>query len=146
MPYLATGAGDAYDPAAGATFRGPYGDSSGARSCRCRRGRAVAELREEAIAALCLPDLEVVKEWDGYPIGSGAFAIDAAFERYARADEKGNVSASAELLTMCNYSICPEKARPVRIATADWSSARMWSIPPRGVAGAKPASSLVYRC
>jgi serine/threonine protein kinase/WD40 repeat protein/Tfp pilus assembly protein PilF len=55
-------------------------------------GHSRAELRNEAIAALCLPDLEVAKEWDGYPVGSSAFAIDAAFERYARAGKKGNVS------------------------------------------------------
>jgi eukaryotic-like serine/threonine-protein kinase len=51
-----------------------------------------AELRDEAIAALCLPDIVVAKEWDGYPTGSSAFAIDTPFERYARADSKGNVS------------------------------------------------------
>jgi serine/threonine protein kinase/WD40 repeat protein len=50
------------------------------------------ELRNEAIAALCLPDLEVAKEWDGYPKDSTGFAIDAAFERYAVADKDGNVS------------------------------------------------------
>jgi WD40 repeat protein/tRNA A-37 threonylcarbamoyl transferase component Bud32 len=55
-------------------------------------GRSRDELRTEAIAALCLPDLEVDKEWDGYPQGSSAFAIDANFERYARADKDGNVS------------------------------------------------------
>jgi serine/threonine protein kinase len=55
-------------------------------------GHSLLELRNEAIAALCLPDIEIDKEWDGYPIGSTSFAIDAAFERYARADSKGNVS------------------------------------------------------
>jgi serine/threonine protein kinase/WD40 repeat protein len=55
-------------------------------------GRSLDELRTEAIAALCLPDLEVVKEFDGWPLGSDGFAIDYAFERYARGDQDGNIS------------------------------------------------------
>src|SRR5262249_27361967 len=50
------------------------------------------DLRTEAIACLLLPDFEVAKEWDGWPVGSGGLAFDAAFERYARADKDGNVS------------------------------------------------------
>jgi WD40 repeat protein/Tfp pilus assembly protein PilF len=49
------------------------------------------EMRNEAIAALCLPDLEVAKEWDGSPKGWLAFCVDAAFERYARSDKDGNI-------------------------------------------------------
>jgi WD40 repeat protein len=41
---------------------------------------------------LLLPDLEVVKEWDGWPAGSRSFALDATFQRYARRDKDGNVS------------------------------------------------------
>jgi serine/threonine protein kinase/WD40 repeat protein len=68
-------------------------------------GRSRAELRTEAIAALCLSDLEVAKEWNGWPLGSSAFAIDPAFERYARGDKDGNVtirrlSDDAELLRL----------------------------------------------
>jgi serine/threonine protein kinase/WD40 repeat protein len=55
-------------------------------------GRSRDELRTEAIAALCLPDLEPAREWDGCPLGSAGFAIDAAFARYARGDKDGNVS------------------------------------------------------
>jgi len=54
--------------------------------------RSLDELRTEAIACLCLPDLEVAKEWDGCPAGTSAFAVDDAFERYARDDSQGNVS------------------------------------------------------
>jgi serine/threonine protein kinase/WD40 repeat protein len=54
--------------------------------------RSRDELRTEASAALCLPDLEPAKEWGGWPLGSEGFAMDAAFERYARGDEHGNVS------------------------------------------------------
>src|SRR5262249_55725741 len=50
------------------------------------------QLRNAAIAALALPDLEVVKEWYGSPPDNNGFAFDARFERYARADLKGNVS------------------------------------------------------
>jgi serine/threonine protein kinase/WD40 repeat protein len=55
-------------------------------------GRSLSELRTEAIAALLLPDLEVAREWDGWPTGSWCVAIDNAFERYARGDKDGNVS------------------------------------------------------
>jgi serine/threonine protein kinase/WD40 repeat protein/Tfp pilus assembly protein PilF len=55
-------------------------------------GRSVDELRTEAIAALCLPDLEVVREWDGAPVGTGALAFDADFKRYTRSDPDGNVT------------------------------------------------------
>jgi hypothetical protein len=51
-----------------------------------------ADLRNEAIACLLLPDFEVEKDWDGWPVGSGGLAFDAAFERYARSDKDGNVS------------------------------------------------------
>jgi serine/threonine protein kinase/WD40 repeat protein len=52
---------------------------------------AILEVRNEAIACLCLPDFEVVQEWDGWPTGSSGFAVDAAFRRYARGDTKGTV-------------------------------------------------------
>jgi eukaryotic-like serine/threonine-protein kinase len=56
-------------------------------------GRSVDELRTEAIAALLLPDLEIAKKWEGCPAGTNSIALDANFERYARADWlDGNVS------------------------------------------------------
>ena len=55
-------------------------------------GRSRDELRTEAIAALCIPDFEIAKEWDGVPEGNTTFAIDSAFERYALGDKDGNVS------------------------------------------------------
>ena len=55
-------------------------------------GHTLNELRTEAIAALCLPDFEVAKEWDGSPPGSSSFTIDTEFQRYARADKDGNVT------------------------------------------------------
>jgi serine/threonine protein kinase/WD40 repeat protein len=63
------------------------------------------ELRNEAIAALVLPDLEVVKEWDGLLPGSNNWTFDAGLQRYARAEKGGAVSIrrvedDAELLRL----------------------------------------------
>jgi serine/threonine protein kinase len=55
-------------------------------------GRSLDELRTEAIAALCLPDLEVEREWKLDVKGLTAFTIADTFERYAYADKDGNVS------------------------------------------------------
>jgi serine/threonine protein kinase/WD40 repeat protein len=55
-------------------------------------GRSLDELRTEAIAALCLPDLEVERKWTLDVKGLTAFTIAASFERYAYADKDGNVS------------------------------------------------------
>ncbi len=54
--------------------------------------RSLAELRTEAIAALCLPDLELASELPGAPVGCNAFALDPSFERFAWTDKHGNVS------------------------------------------------------
>ena len=55
-------------------------------------GRSTDELRTEAIAALCLPDVEVEKEWDGVPSGIDIVAFDPDFERYARVEKDDSVS------------------------------------------------------
>jgi serine/threonine protein kinase/WD40 repeat protein len=55
-------------------------------------GHSLDELRTEAIAALCLPDCEVVKEWNGWPDDTSVLTVDPAFRRYARADGHGNIS------------------------------------------------------
>jgi serine/threonine protein kinase/WD40 repeat protein len=59
-------------------------------------GHSRAELRTEAIAALCLPDLELAREVgsqtpDAGLRGGWGFAIDPAFQRYAWADNEGKV-------------------------------------------------------
>ncbi len=54
--------------------------------------RSRAELRTEAIACLLLPDIELAREWDGWPAGATGFAIDEAFARYARGNKDGSVS------------------------------------------------------
>ncbi len=50
------------------------------------------ELRTEAIAALCLPDVRIAQEWDGWPGGSAHLDFDGALERYVRTDHAGGVS------------------------------------------------------
>jgi serine/threonine protein kinase/WD40 repeat protein len=55
-------------------------------------GRSLDELRTEAIAALCLPDLEVEREWKLHVMGQSGLTIADTFERYAYADKDGNVS------------------------------------------------------
>ncbi|HEX7380147.1 MAG TPA: serine/threonine-protein kinase [Pirellulales bacterium] len=49
------------------------------------------ELRNEAIAALVLPDLKLDQEWPGYPDGSMFLDFDAELRRYARIDRQGLV-------------------------------------------------------
>jgi serine/threonine protein kinase/WD40 repeat protein len=55
-------------------------------------GHSRAELRTAAIAALALPDLELMREWEGYPAGSRDLAFDGNLERYARLSSSGFVS------------------------------------------------------
>jgi WD40 repeat protein len=55
-------------------------------------GHSLDELRTEAIAALALPDLEVLREWEGYPAGSVGLDFDGHLERYARLMKDGSVS------------------------------------------------------
>jgi hypothetical protein len=50
------------------------------------------ELRNLAIAALALPDIHTVKEWEGWPEGSYSAAFDDLLERYARSDQQGNIT------------------------------------------------------
>jgi WD40 repeat protein/tRNA A-37 threonylcarbamoyl transferase component Bud32 len=50
------------------------------------------EIRAEVIGCQALPDLRVVKEWDGWPAGSYTMHFDADLERYARADRQGQIS------------------------------------------------------
>jgi serine/threonine protein kinase/WD40 repeat protein len=50
-------------------------------------------LRNEAIACLALVDVKLVKEWPGFPPGTGeAISFDGDLARYARCDEQGNIS------------------------------------------------------
>jgi serine/threonine protein kinase/WD40 repeat protein len=46
------------------------------------------ELRNEAVAALVLPDLQVARGWEGLPVGTSGLILDPDFERYARGDNR----------------------------------------------------------
>jgi hypothetical protein len=50
------------------------------------------ELRDEAVAALALPDVEIADEWEGYAEDTLNLAHDANFERYARINKTGEVT------------------------------------------------------
>jgi serine/threonine protein kinase/WD40 repeat protein len=54
-------------------------------------GHSLDELRTEAIAALALPDVEVLQEW-GLPAGTAGLDFDGNLERYARLATDGTVS------------------------------------------------------
>jgi serine/threonine protein kinase/WD40 repeat protein len=54
--------------------------------------KVTPRLRDEAVAALVLPDVELEQEWEGYPSESQAFAYDATFDRYARINKQGQVT------------------------------------------------------
>ncbi len=88
------------EPAAPAGRQGG-GSTVGRRSTEAARlareleldGAFRMELRNEAIACLALADVQLVKEWEGWPSGSsGHPAFDADVEHYARSDSKGNIS------------------------------------------------------
>jgi serine/threonine protein kinase/WD40 repeat protein len=50
------------------------------------------ELRDEAVAALCRPDVEIVQEWEGVPEDTLDWNHDATFTRYARLSTKGELT------------------------------------------------------
>jgi serine/threonine protein kinase/WD40 repeat protein len=54
--------------------------------------RVTPELRTEAMAALVLPDAEVVHEWEAWPEDTIGMAFDAFFERYVRLDRRGGIT------------------------------------------------------
>jgi serine/threonine protein kinase/WD40 repeat protein len=58
---------------------------------RAAKMRVTPELSTEAIAALVLPDVEVVHEWVAWPEGSINLAFDAAYHRYVRMDRQGGM-------------------------------------------------------
>lgn len=54
--------------------------------------RVTPELRDEAIAALVLPDVEIAREWEAASDDIHALAYDAKCEFYARADKHGRIT------------------------------------------------------
>jgi serine/threonine protein kinase/WD40 repeat protein len=67
---------------------------------------AFDDLRTEAIAALALPDLEVAREWDGWPdhTTEAALDFDDSLERYVRLDKQGG-------LAVCRLTAAGEEVR-----------------------------------
>jgi WD40 repeat protein len=56
-------------------------------------GHSLAELRTEAIAALALPDIEVVREWEGgWTPGIVGVAFDATLQQCARLAQDGTIT------------------------------------------------------
>jgi serine/threonine protein kinase/WD40 repeat protein len=55
-------------------------------------GHSADELRTQAIAALALPDLELLQEWEAFPAGNRDRDFDGKLQRYARLSIKGAVS------------------------------------------------------
>ncbi|MFO0849863.1 MAG: protein kinase [Gemmataceae bacterium] len=74
--------------------------------------------RDVAAAALALPDLEVVKEWDGFPRDTNFIAVDAALERYARASADGAVCIRRVADDAVLYSL-PPTGRKATVALSD---------------------------
>jgi WD40 repeat protein len=106
-------------------------------------GHSLGELRNEAIACLLLPDFEVAREWDGWPIGSSGLAFDATFERYARGDRNANVSIrrvsdDRELLTLPGVGVLADPRRLTfspdgrfldqRFQTLEGGHSRLWQL------------------
>lgn len=60
-----------------------------AKAARIKPG---LDLRNEAIAAMALVDVQPGPQWPGFPKGTSAAAFDAALERYVRSDAHGNLS------------------------------------------------------
>jgi hypothetical protein len=54
--------------------------------------RVTPELRDEAIAALALPDMEVVREWEGPLTDTASMAFDSAFQQLVRLDRQGGLT------------------------------------------------------
>ncbi len=59
---------------------------------KAARIRPDARLRDEAIAAMALPDIRRGASFHGYPAGTKAVAFDGRYQTYAWIDEQGNIS------------------------------------------------------
>jgi WD40 repeat protein len=67
------------------------------------------EIRNQAAAALALPDLWVGRWWDGFPPGSARVDVDADFATYARTDVRGGctVRRLADDAVVCDLPAPP---------------------------------------
>lgn len=102
-------------------------------------------LRNEAIAALALPDLHVTKQWPGWPLGTTFATVSADFHVYGRSDNTGAVSVRrmaddtevAQLPgagTRCEITLSRDGADVVQLwNTGEHQSvARLWHLAAKG--------------
>jgi WD40 repeat protein len=59
---------------------------------RAARLRPDPRLRDEVIACLALPDLRAGKPWPIWPEGTVYLVFDGDYQRYARTDDRGNIT------------------------------------------------------
>jgi WD40 repeat protein len=76
----------------------------------------LTKLRNQAIACLALPDLQRIKQWDGWIAGTVRVAYDADFARYARLSRDGRISVrrtddDQELLNLEGSGFLPRFTR-----------------------------------
>jgi WD40 repeat protein len=101
--------------------------------------RPDAQLRDEAIACMALPDIRVLREWDGWPEGSVGLDLDAAGGRYARSHRDGTVSVrrlddDAEVARLsgmgkaCGVHFSPDGAILAMLTPEDNRRVTLWRI------------------
>jgi WD40 repeat protein len=71
-------------------------------------------LRNEAIAALALPDLHITQTWDGFPPGTLRADVSPDFELYARTTAKGACSIR-RVADDSEIALLPELGEPARV-------------------------------
>jgi serine/threonine protein kinase/tetratricopeptide (TPR) repeat protein/WD40 repeat protein len=91
-------------------------------------------LRNEAIAALALPDMHVTHEFAGFPPGTSSVDVDEDSQLYVRATEKGRCTVHCVADDSQVVELLPEQGEPVeatfgtggRVAVRAKSSGRFW--------------------
>jgi serine/threonine protein kinase/WD40 repeat protein len=72
------------------------------------------QLRNEAVACLALPDLQLETDWEGNPLGTNGLGFDATFERYAWSfqDEGIRVRRLRDHVEQCRVPTPPSNCVP----------------------------------
>jgi serine/threonine protein kinase/WD40 repeat protein len=81
-----------------------------ALSGRVAASRAdILEMRDEAIAAMALPDVRLGHEWEGNPPGTNGRAFDSNYKRYALSKRDGEVTVHrvADDRGLRNFAVIP---------------------------------------
>jgi WD40 repeat protein len=78
----------------------------------------IRELRNETIACMALVDLQMRKEWEGFPHGAwGPLAFDTHFERYARCDPQERFVSIRHVSDDCEICRLPSpETEPLSLA------------------------------